>query len=193
MRTLAVTGGIGSGKSLACRFLAEGGIPVYEADSRTKALYRGDLLSRIEEALGGSFSRDGAVDFTALGRTVFSAPEALLRLEEIVHPAVREDFLEWRAGLDASPLVAIESAIILEKPLFDGLYDTVALVYAPRELCLSRVEERNPSLGREEILRRMEAQRPELEKADYLLINDASEEALRAQVAALIANLLKNV
>ena len=255
LRTVVVTGGIGSGKSMVCALLAEKGIPVYDSDSRTKALYRGPLLQRIEAAFGRSFTLPApadasrpaagvspatagmpsaavipgrcpgnlsaaveAVDFAALSATAFASPDSLALLESIVHPAVLADFTAWRdaqalgtevetcgtgseAGEDAPsssspsgkhlppPFVVLESAIILDKPLFDGLYDTVVLVYAPEQVRLDRVLARNPDLSADVVRRRLSSQHSDFSRADYLLINDTTPAALRIQVDALYAAL----
>ena len=218
LRTVVVTGGIGSGKSMVCALLAEKGIPVYDSDSRTKALYRGPLLQRIEAAFGRRFTLSSAVDFAALSAAAFASPDSLALLESIVHPAVLADFTAWRdaqalgtgvetcgtgseAGEDApsssspsgkhlpSPFVVLESAIILDKPLFDGLYDTVVLVYAPEQVRLDRVLARNPYLSADAVRRRLSAQHFDFSRADYLLINDTTPAALRIQVDALYAAL----
>ena len=191
MKTIAITGGIGSGKSAVSALLSKRGIPVYDADSRTKALYHGDLLDRIEAAFGRSFRLpDNRVDFAALAAVAFASEDALARLEAIVHPAVLADFNAWRDALPDAPLVAIESAIILDKPLFDGSYDAVVLVYAPVEECVTRVLARNPDLSEDAIRRRIAAQRTDFSRADYLLINDGTLEALAPQVEALVHHLL---
>lgn len=206
LRTVVVTGGIGSGKSMVCALLAEKGIPVYDSDSRTKALYNGPLLQQVEAAFGRRFTVipsgcEGissatiaepalpAIDFAALSAAAFSSPESLALLESIVHPAVLADFTAWRASQAASPFVVLESAIILSKPLFDGLYDTVVLVYAPEELRISRVLARNPGLSAEAVRHRIAAQSHDFARADYLLINDSTPSALRSQVEALYAAL----
>ena len=175
MRTVLVTGGIGSGKSLVSSFLAERGIPVYDSDSRTKALYEGPLLQRIEEAFGMSFrisdpsfqtsdpsfrTRSG-ISFAALGRAAFASSESLALLESIVHPAVLSDFTAWKQAQSDVPFVALESAIAMEKPLFDGAYDTVVLVYAPEQERFARIRQRNPDLSDEDIRRRLDAQPPD--------------------------------
>ena len=190
MKTLLVTGGIGSGKSRVCGFLAEKGIPVYDADSRTKALYEGPLLTRVEEAFHQSFSTpDGRPDFAALGRAAFASAESLLLLESIVHPAVLADFSDWKKACSGAPFLVLESAIALEKPLFDGSYDAVVLVYSPEKDRIARIRHRNPALSEEDIRLRLAAQRFDFTRADYLLINDASLDALRSQVDALFNHL----
>ena len=209
MRTVLVTGGIGSGKSLVCRLLSAHGIPVYDADSRTKALYEasvgpdgrlaeGSLLSRLEGAFGRRFVQEGPgpvsrVDYVALSATAFASAASLNLLESVVHPAVLEDFTAWKEAASSAevppPFVVLESAIALEKPLFDGSYDDVVLVYASEDTRLARVRQRNPGLPDDDIRRRLAFQRFDFSRADYLLINDATPDALRAQVDALFAHL----
>ena len=123
MTTVLVTGPIGGGKSTACRHLASLGWPVYDCDSRCKALYGSvpGLKGRIEVELG--------IPFAELWR-IFSEPELREKLESIVYPLLLKDFTDWKASLD-SPLAFVESAIALEKPIFDGTYDIVLLITSP--------------------------------------------------------------
>lgn len=91
MKTLVVTGGIGSGKSLVCSFLAERGVPVYDSDSRTKALYDNDrvLLEKIREAVGNDVvDAEGKLDRKKLASVIFADEAKLKALESVVHPAV---------------------------------------------------------------------------------------------------------
>ena len=91
MKTVAVTGGIGSGKSTVCSFLSARGITVYDTDSATKKLYVRDdsLLDSIEEAFGCSIRlTDGTLDKEKLASIIFDSPDRMRTLEGIVHPAV---------------------------------------------------------------------------------------------------------
>ena len=195
MRTLVVTGGIGSGKSAVCAILAGRGIPVYDADARTKALYDGDptLLPAVEQALGLTLrDADGRLDRKALGSAVFGDAGGLARLEAVVHPAVYRDFVAWRDRCPASaPFVVMESAIFLQKPLFRPLADRVLLVDAPEKLRLERVSARD-GLTPEEVRCRMKAQRVDPEAADAVLVNDGSPEALAARLDAIMETIWNN-
>ena len=189
MRTIAVTGGIGSGKSEVCSILSSRGIPVYDSDSAAKRLYRedGSLLDSVEGVFGQSF-RDlsGEPDLKKLASVVFSSPERLKVLESLVHPAVREDFRRWKAMWSARledmpespdffggrPFCVMESAIILEKPEFLAMVDYVALVDAPLQARLKRACERD-NADPSEIIRRMSAQRFDLSRADVIIRNDS--------------------
>ena len=101
MKTVLVTGGIGSGKSAVCAYLASRGVPVYDSDSRTKALYDTDpaLLPALEKAFGTSLrSPSGEMAGAAVAAVVFRDAAARTTLEKIVYPGVRRHVL---AGKDA--------------------------------------------------------------------------------------------
>ena len=109
MNTVALTGGIGSGKSTARSVLTGMGIPVYDSDSAAKRLYREDdsLLDSIESAFGRSVrASDGSPDFRKIASIVFSSQVRLATLESIVHPAGLSDFLRWKASMEARDEVA---------------------------------------------------------------------------------------
>ena len=107
MKTVLITGPIGSGKSEVRRYLESEGFPVYDCDSRTKALYDAipGLKARIEVELGISWSQIGVI-FTDAARRQ--------KLESIVYPFVVRDILEWKSGL-MSRLAFIESAVAMDK------------------------------------------------------------------------------
>ena len=181
MRTVIVTGGIGSGKSAVCALLRERGIPVYDSDTRVKELYacRRSLVPRLEKALGCPLRQaDGSLDKARLARLIFSDPAARETLESMVYPILLKDFQRWRSR-QKTPFVVLESAVILSKPVFDGLADAVVLVDAPEELRIRRVMERD-GLSREAVQRRLSAQDLPREKADVILPNDGSPEELAA-------------
>ena len=183
MLTVIVTGGIGSGKSAVCALLGKRGIPVYDSDSRVKELYacRRSLVPRLEKALGSPLRQaDGTLDKARLASLIFSDDAARETLESIVYPVLLKDFLRWRSRQKA-PFVVLESAIILSKPVFDGLADAVVLVSAPEELRIQRVMQRD-GLSREEVLRRLSAQNLPMEIVDVVLLNEGSPEELSTAV-----------
>ena len=194
MKTLVITGGIGSGKSAVCAILVSRGIPVYDADARTKALYDSDpaLLPALEQAMGLTLrGADGHLDRKALGAAIFGDAGRLASLEAVVHPAVYRDFVSWRDACPASaPFVVMESAIFLQKPLFRPLADKVLLVDAPAPLRLERAVTRG-GLSREEVLSRMDAQRIDAEEADAVLVNDGDLAALESRLDAVLETIWK--
>lgn len=183
MLTVIVTGGIGSGKSAVCALLRKRGIPVYDSDSRVKELYacRRSLVPRLEKALGSPLRQaDGTLDKARLAALIFSDETARETLESIVYPILLKDFQSWRSRQKA-PFVVLESAIILSKPVFDGLADAVVLVEAPEELRIQRAMQRD-GLSLEAVQRRISAQDIPMEKVDVTLMNDGTLEDLSATV-----------
>ena len=189
MKTVLLTGGIGSGKSAVARILQERGVPVYDCDSRAKSLYDDALTSRLEARLG-CVLRDETGRFSPrlLAARIFSDLQALAGVEAEVHPALLEDFRQWRSRQGDVPYVVMESAIAWDKPLFDGVYDAIVLVTAPREVRLRRAMRRDGAT-RDEILRRMDAQRDLARRADAVICNDADLKTL-AERTAIAFNLL---
>ena len=174
MLTVIVTGMIGSGKTAVCALLSKRGIPVYDSDSRTKALYDSvpGLKERIEAELG--------VPFSSLAKIIFSNSKAREKLEAIVYPLVRADFEAWRDAQKDAPFVVLESAIILSKPIFDGLADAVVAVTASEEVRLKRLIGRG--LTEEDSRRRMASQCIDLSKADVVIHNDGTLQNLSRRV-----------
>lgn len=169
-KTVLITGPIGSGKSAVCARLRELGFPVYDCDSRTKALYDSvpGLKARIEEALGVPFSEAGVIFRDASKRRA---------LEAVVYPEVLEDLSAWKAE-QTSETLFMESAIALEKREFDGTYDEVWLVRAPYETRLGR----NPLVAE-----RSGSQAPaDPDKATFIIDNDSSLEELYRKTDKLV-------
>ena len=184
METIILTGLIGSGKSAVSALLGERGIPVYDSDARTKALYDENptLVPALEKMLGIPLrTAGGTLDRKALATVIFNDAAAREQVEAVVYPAVLEDFLRWRAVQAEVPFVVIESAVILFKPIFNGLADKVVLVTAPREVRLQRVMARD-GLGAEEVLRRMDAQQLPREGISAVIVNDGTPERRRRRV-----------
>lgn len=183
--TILITGGIGSGKSVVSGILRGRGIPVYDTDSRTKALYKGELGIRLEEALGKKLhDADGHFDRKALASLIFSDRQILERVEKIVHPAVLRDFKEWKENQE-STIVCMESAIALEKPLFNDSYDFVVIVNAPEDLRIRRACNRD---GSDEISvrKRVQNQKVDLQKANFIIENDGGLDKLEAQTELML-------
>ena len=205
MKTVAVTGGIGAGKSTVCGLLSERGIPVYDADSAAKRLYAKDdsLLDSIEEAFGCSIRfLDGGLDKEKLSGIAFSSPEKLKTLEGIVHPAVLKDFMRWKA-LQSSrfegepessaffgrqPFCVIESAIILNKPEFLSAVDRVVMVDASLATRLKRACERD-GVEPDKVIMRMAAQRFDLSRIDAVIKNDGTKEELKKEMSRVFSKL----
>lgn len=186
MRALAVTGGIGSGKSFVVQMFAAMGVPVYDADSRTKGLYASDpeLLSRLQDILGDELLQDGVLDRRYMASRIFSDRRLLLDVEAEVFPRVIDDFRKWKDNRErmravecqssVPGFVILESAVYLEKPLLAGTADRVLTVVCPQDVRVERVMLRS-SMSREEVLERMANQWDDGRRtalSDFIIVSD---------------------
>ena len=198
MKTVILTGGMGSGKSAVGALLKARGVPVYDSDSRTKTLYDRDpaLVTRLEAVLGaGLRAADGRLDRAKLASLIFADPAKKAAVEAVVHPAVLADFRRWKRWQRPKgwtygpvPFVVLESAIILSCPVFDGVGDRTVLVDAAEEVRLARAVARDGS-DSEAALRRIRQQRFDLSRVDAVIPNNGSLEELAAETDRVFLNL----
>ncbi len=185
---LGLTGSIGMGKSAVALMLREQGVPVFDADAAVHQLQGpgGPLLPAIEAAFPGTTGPEG-VKRAELGAQVFGDPEALKRLEAIVHPAVarmREAFMIEHAG---QPLVVFDIPLLYEKGHGQGL-DAVAVVSASAEMQRERVLAR-PGMTPEKFAQILGLQVPDAEKrarADYVIDTGVSLAETEMEVKELV-------
>ena len=173
MYKVGITGGIGSGKSTVCEMLASRGVAVYTADERAKALMATDaaLRSSIIEAFGSDAYTAEGLNRGFLAANVFASPEALARLNGLVHPAVMADFEAW-AEQQEGDYVVLESAILFEAAL-DNRVDVSVAVMAPEALRLERAMARDGA-SEEQIRARMRNQLSDEERnvrAKFTIVN----------------------
>lgn len=178
MIKLGITGGIGSGKSVVARLLQVMDVPVYLTDDAAKRLMTDSPDIRCElSALAGAevYRPDGSLNRALLAAYMFGHPDRVARVNAIVHPRVKADFLRWcgeqeRRGF---PLVGMECAILYESG-FDSLVDRVLTVSAPVDIRLQRVMRRDAA--REEQVRKRIAHQLDdsllVSRADFVVTND---------------------
>lgn len=200
MKVLAVTGGIGSGKSEACRILAENGLSLqYNADSRAKALYMEcpGLLDEIEASLGcGLRDEDGNFVPSGLAAVIFSDGAALEKVEALLFPEMIRDFHRVMSEAAQDQIVVFESATFLEKKQFDGFADIVLLVDAPFDMRLERACRRDGA-SKEAIIARMKNQRLMNELSEgledprisYRVQNDGTRQELERKVLSVLSQI----
>ena len=192
MICVAITGGIGSGKSYVSAMLEGKGIPVYNADTEAKRLTTSntEIRNKLIALLGEEIYINGELNKPMLASYLFASAENAVRVNGIIHPVVKEDFKCWQACHADKEITAFESAILYEAGFEDSV-DAVLMVFAPRELRLERAMNRDKAT-REQIEARMAAQMEEEEKcrrADFVVYNDGAL-PLDEQLTSVI-NLLK--
>jgi len=193
MKIIAITGGIGSGKSKVANYLIEKGYPVYSADDRSKQLLLDDNIRlKIMDLLGpDAYTRDGEVYLANkpfIASKIFSDDVLRKKMEGIMHPAVRQDFESW-LNKQSAKFVFQESALLLaSKNPYP--FDKVIYIDADLDQRIQGVIKRDQTSS-EQILQRIAAQ-PQLEdhiaQIDYI-INNKFDDSLFDEIDALIEDL----
>ncbi len=181
MLKVALTGGIGSGKTTVARIFELLGVPIYYSDERARELMHTDteLVAQIKSAFGDESYCKGELDRSFLASKVFSDETALDQLNALVHPAVLKDQLKWIATLH-SPYCIIESALIFEIKKED-FFDKIITVWAEDELRIKRVMERDKT-DRNLVLKRLNSQLDQeikKSKSDFLIDNNGQLSLIR--------------
>ncbi len=186
--TVACTGGIGSGKTFVSNLFSKIGIPVYYSDIKAKSLYNTSpkLITNLCEILGDDILIDGVLQKQLMASRIFGNKELLERVENVVHPAIVEDYYEWKRQYEElpknerPPFVIFESAIILEKPKVKSIADKVINVVAPLELRVERIKKRD-NLTVEQINARLSSQWDDDKRgalSDFIIFADCKSPVL---------------
>lgn len=191
MMLVGLTGGIGSGKSTVAQMFRELDVPVYDSDWEAKKLMSTSLKLRkaIKELLGEEAYQGDVLNRKFIAEKVFKNPGLLKKLNGIVHPAVKEHFLEW-AREQSTPYVVQETALIFENGSQDQ-YDYVILVTAPLDVRLKRVMDRD-EVAEQAVLDRMKNQLDDNQKIDlaHFCIENVDMETTKEKVKELHLKLL---
>lgn len=193
MKVVGLTGSIGMGKSTTAAMFRAAGIPVYDADAAVHDLYDegGAAVGPVGEAFPGVV-KDGRIDREALRQRVLGNPEALQRLNAIVHPLVGQDRVGFfKAAEDSgADLVVLDIPLLFETGGHANV-DAVVVVSAPAHMQRERVLAR-PGMTPDRLDAILEQQLADAEKrarAHYVVDTGQGLEPARAQVAEIIADL----
>jgi dephospho-CoA kinase len=188
MFILGLTGSLGMGKTTTAGFFAEAGVPVHDADAVVHRLYEGEAVAVIEAAFPGTTAA-GKVDRGKLAQQVLENPEALQRLEALIHPLVREAEARFLAQAERSGAkVAVLDIPLLLETGGDRRVDAIVVVSAPEHVQRARVLER-PGMTPaklDAILARQLADAEKRSRADFVVDTSRGFEAARAQVAEIL-------
>jgi dephospho-CoA kinase len=188
---LGLTGSIGMGKSTVAEMFERLGVPVFDADREVREMQGpgGSLVPAIERAFPGTTDTQG-VNRTALGARVFGDPAALIRLESIVHPAVRAAREAFLLKHGDAPLVVLDIPLLFEKGGVERV-DKVAVVSAPTDIQRGRVLARE-GMTAERFAEILALQMPDSEKrarADYVIHTGRSLAETEGEVRLLVEKL----
>lgn len=192
-KIIGLTGGIGSGKTTVAKQFETLGIPVYIADIEArKIMDLPETIQLVKEEFGNSIFDEEALNREKLAKIVFENPEKLQKLNNIIHPLVKEHFQGWVHKRKDSIFVIKETAILFESGSYIDC-DKIITVTAPLALRIKRVLERDDS-DYESVMKRVESQWTDemrIEKSDYVIENIEFENTMN-QVNTLYKE-LKNM
>jgi dephospho-CoA kinase len=185
MLKVAITGGIGSGKSLVCQVFKTLGIPIFDADAVSNQLVEHDaaLKTAIIELFGKEAYKNNIYNRKYIASIVFSQAEMLQALNALIHPKAIEAAKQWFEK-QQSPYAIKEAAILFESNAEKDI-DIIIGVTAPEQVRIERVMQRT-GYSKEEVIKRMQQQMPEdekMKKCNYIIHND--------NVTALIPQVLQ--
>lgn len=193
MRIIGLTGSIGMGKSTTMQLFAELGVPVYDADAAVHAIYAGEAVPVVEEAFPGT-TADGKVDRQKLSERVLGKPEALKKLEQIVHPmlgAHRRKFLD-DAQKSGAPVAVLDVPLLFETG-GEKRVDAVVVVSAPADVQRARVLARE-NMTQEKLDAILARQTPDAEKrkrADFVVDTSSGLDPVRARIRDILAEVAR--
>ena len=198
MRSIAITGGIGSGKSTVSQLLRQQGYPVFDCDAISKEVTAAGspLLKCLAGVLGYDIIKeDGSMDRSLVADIAFSDPDKYRQMTMLIQSAIRQRLLEQLRckEQEGSSLVFTEVPLLYEAG-WQSLFDEVWLVTAEEQLRIDRVRRRS-GLSEEQIRARMAKQLSQEEKeslADRILSNENGVEELSRQVEEALSLIALN-
>jgi dephospho-CoA kinase len=186
---VAITGGIGAGKSEALKAFARNGAATVSSDEIVHHLLRRpEVRDAVVSRMGhGIVSPEGEIDRGALATVVFNDREALAWLEELLHPLVSAEYLQWReqlAGLPEAPRVSVTEVPLLYETGGDARFDKVVVITAPAKLRRAR-----SVVATDDREARLIPDAEKVQRADFSFTNTGSLEELDAFVKSVLVEL----
>lgn len=178
LKSIGLTGGIGSGKSVTAKIFSVLGVPVYYSDKESKRLLieSESLKKALIKAFGEAiYFPNGSLNKAHFAHLIFNNPAAMAKANSIIWPAVKADFNMWLEN-QRTPYVIQESALLFESETAER-HRYVIVTDAPEELRIQRVIQRD-KLSKQAVVARMQNQMPQEEKnkkADFIVINDEKQ------------------
>lgn len=191
---VGITGGIGGGKSTLAEKLRAEGYLVYDSDKEARRLQNEHplIMEQLKEIFGANIYDVNGLNRKELAKIVFTQKDLLAKLNNIVHPVIREDFASWINKYSHQKLLFVESAILFESG-FNAYIDKVVVMTANEDIRIKRVIKRD-GIGEDQVKARMSNQSSEdekISKADYVIHSDDNR-VLVHKMRKLLECLLEN-
>ena len=193
MLLLGLTGSIGMGKSTTAKLFEEAGVPVYDADATVHKIYENEAVPAVEAAFPGS-TVNGRVDRQKLSAMVVNNPEAMKRLEAIVHPMLRSHQLKFLADAEKSgaPVAVLDVPLLYEtggEKRVDAVVVVTTAPHVQRERILARDNMTHDKL--EAILARQLPDEEKRKRADFVVDTSHGLEPVRQRIGEILREVVK--
>jgi len=191
-----LTGGIASGKSLACRFFHELGAHIVDADQLSRDVVRpfSPAWKEVVETFGEEIlTKDSEIDRPRLAEIIFADQERRRRLEAILHPRIADEIarrVEELKEKHPDGIIVVDAALMIEVEMHEN-FDKLIVVFVDEETQARRLMERD-LLGKADVYRRINAQMPltrKIEFADFVIDNNGTPEHTREEVKRVYGEL----
>lgn len=194
IKIIGLTGGIGSGKTTVAKIIEAKGYPVYYSDVRAKEIVNDDEVLKVKIiALLGErvYDEQGKYNRKWVAEQVFKDKDLLQSLNNLIHPAVKNDFEEWTSRQTAR-FVFKETALLFELGLDKNCYKSI-LVTADEDIRTQRVMERDGRTYKQvkEIISKQMSEEEKIKKADFVLYNNGKLSELEKNINKVIAEINK--
>ena len=189
MIRVAITGNIASGKSQVENYL-KSLYPVVDTDAITHNLLEQNQNLIIDAFAPHKIAENGTISRKLLGALVFDNPELKTKLEDLLHPQIKTELQRFFAQHKDSSLVFASVPLLFEAK-FEALFDKIIFIYAPDDIRLKRLMNRN-NLSEQDATKRMNcqaSQEEKLSKCDYVIKNDSSKEELLNKLNEILNDL----
>lgn len=188
MKIVGLTGGIGSGKTIISKVFEAMGCVIYNSDEKAKEVYFNEnIREKIIELLGEKpYLSHQEINKEYISETVFNNSILLEKLNSIIHPEVKNDFIAFQKKQNQNSIIIKESALLFEKNIYKELSFNI-LIIAPKELKISRVKSRS-NLSDIEIEKRMMAQWQDDKKiplADFVIDNSGNTSIIEQVISCI--------
>ena len=187
MNVVALTGGIGSGKTIATQTFSKLGVPVIDLDviAHTLTAAGGALVPEIAAEFGSEFiTEEGALNRPLMRALVFTQPEARAKLNVLMHPVIFEEACKQLADLDVSPYVVLAIPLLQESQRYLPYIDHVLLIDCEESLQLARVMQRSGLSAQEaqKIIDAQSSRQSRIDMADSIITNNQNIEDLERKI-----------
>ena len=173
-KIIGLTGGIGSGKSTVASYIASKGIPVYIADDEAKKIMElPEVILEVQQLFDENVLLENKhLNRTKIAEIVFKNPQKLQELNAIIHPKVKQHFINWLKQYEDYPFIVKEVAILFETG-GDASCDKIILVTAPEEVRIQRVMQRDKtnSINVKNRIKNQLSDKEKKAKSDFVIEN----------------------